>query len=214
MRYEYYDREKDFSKVPYSILPQHKIYPLSEQGMNKYLNQRKFVLEMLKNNSKTKPTISIENQNNSLNDKSQNKYINTNEYNEKKDKEINESNKASRKGISLNKTRYFEPIIIGRTLKNRYLMKNKKSNIRNALLTHKSNLTFSELPLIEYNKLLSPRKIEIHNFNAYIDSSSFCKTITNHKSYFMGEAYNPHNYLLDNSKNRTKRNDFGSLFLN
>ena len=214
MRYEYYDREKDFTKVPYSILPKHKIYPLSEQGLNKYLNQRKFVLEMLKNNSKTNKTLSIENQNNSLYNKSQNKYINTNDCNENKDKEINENNKTPRKGISLNKTRYFEPIIIGRTLKNRYLMKNKKSTLRNTLFTHKTNLTFSDLPLIQYNKLLGSRKIEINNFNAYINSSNFSKTITNHKSYFMGEAYNPNNYMLDNTKNRTKRNDFGSLFLN
>ena len=30
----------------------------------------------------------------------------------------------------------------------------------------------------------------------------------------MGENYNPSNYMLDNSKNRTKRNEFGSLFVN
>ena len=213
MRYEYYDREKDFTKVPYSILPKHKIYPLSEQGINKYLNQRKFILEMLKNNSKPKTsyadkTISIDNPNNSLNDKSQNIFTNTN------DNEIKEKSKTSRKGISLNKTRYFEPIIIGRTLKNRYLMKHKHSTMRNTLFNNRKNLTYSELPLIQYNKLLGPRKIEINNFNAYIDSSTFCKNVSNHKSYYMGEAYNPNNYQLDNTKNRTKRNDFGSLFLN
>ena len=213
MRYEYYDREKDFTKVPYSILPKHKIYPLSEQGINKYLNQRKFILEMFKNNSKPKTsyadkTISIDNPNNSLNDKSQNIFTNTN------DNEIKEKSKTSRKGISLNKTRYFEPIIIGRTLKNRYLMKHKHSTMRNTLFNNRKNLTFSELPLIQYNKLLGPRKIEINNFNAYIDSSTFCKNVSNHKSYYMGEAYNPNNYQLDNTKNRTKRNDFGSLFLN
>ena len=103
MRYEYYDKEKDFTKEPYSILPKHKIYPLSEQGINKYLNQRKFILEMLKNNSKLKTsyadkTISIDNPNNSLNDKSQNIFTNTN------DNEIKEKSKTSRKGISLNKT--------------------------------------------------------------------------------------------------------------
>ena len=213
MRYEYYDREKDFTKVPYSILPKHKIYPLSEQGINKYLNQRKFILEMLKNNSKPKTsyadkTISIDNPNNSLNDKSQNIFTNTN------DNEIKEKSKTSRKGISLNKTRYFEPIIIGRTLKNRYLMKHKHSTMRNTLFNNRKNLTYSELPLIQYNKLLGPRKIEINNFNAYIDSSTFCKNVSNHKSYYMGESYNPNNYQLDNTKNRTKRNDFGSLFLN
>lgn len=213
MRYEYYDKEKDFTKEPYSILPKHKIYPLSEQGINKYLNQRKFILEMLKNNSKPKTsyadkTISIDNPNNSLNDKSQNIFTNTN------DNEIKEKSKTSRKGISLNKTRYFEPIIIGRTLKNRYLMKHKHSTMRNTLFNNRKNLTFSELPLIQYNKLLGPRKIEINNFNAYIESSTFCKNVSNHKSYYMGEAYNPNNYQLDNTKNRTKRNDFGSLFLN
>ena len=213
MRYEYYDREKDFTKVPYSILPKHKIYPLSEQGINKYLNQRKFILEMLKNNSKPKTsyadkTISIDNPNNSLNDKSQNIFTNTN------DNEIKEKSKTSRKGISLNKTKYFEPIIIGRTLKNRYLMKHKHSTMRNTLFNNRKNLTFSELPLIQYNKLLGPRKIEINNFNAYIESSTFCKNVSNHKSYYMGESYNPNNYQLDNTKNRTKRNDFGSLFLN
>ena len=213
MRYEYYDREKDFTKVPYSILPKHKIYPLSEQGINKYLNQRKFILEMLKNNSKPKTsyadkTISIDNPNNSLNDKSQNIFTNTN------DNEIKEKSKTSRKGISLNKTRYFEPIIIGRTLKNRYLMKHKHSTMRNTLFNNRKNLTFSELPLIQYNKLLGPRKIEINNFNAYIEYSTFCKNVSNHKSYYMGESYNPNNYQLDNTKNRTKRNDFGSLFLN
>ena len=30
----------------------------------------------------------------------------------------------------------------------------------------------------------------------------------------MGEKYNPSNYLLDNNRNRTKRNEFGSLFIN
>ena len=44
MRYEYYDREKDFTKEPYDCLPQHNIYPLSEEGLNKYFNQRNFVL--------------------------------------------------------------------------------------------------------------------------------------------------------------------------
>ena len=50
MRYEYYDREKDFTKEPYDCLPQHNIYPLSEEGLNKYFNQRNFVLEMHKKN--------------------------------------------------------------------------------------------------------------------------------------------------------------------
>lgn len=37
---------------------------------------------------------------------------------------------------------------------------------------------------------------------------------SNHKSYFMGSKYNPSNYDLENGKNRTKRNDFGYLFVN
>ena len=31
MRYEYYDRNKDFQKEPYDSLPKHNIYALSDE---------------------------------------------------------------------------------------------------------------------------------------------------------------------------------------
>ena len=62
--------------------------------------------------------------------------------------------------------------------------------------------------------MLGDRKIEFNQYNAYNTSSNFSSKYSNHKSYFMGEKYNPLNYMMDYSKNRTKRNEFGSLFIN
>ena len=45
MRYEYYDREKDFSKKCYDSLIKHSIYPLSEEGLKKYLKQANYLFE-------------------------------------------------------------------------------------------------------------------------------------------------------------------------
>jgi hypothetical protein len=60
--------------------------------------------------------------------------------------------------------------------------------------------------------MLGKRKIEIENQNAYITTSTLGKPFTNHKSYYMGEKYNPENYNLDNPKNRLSRNEYGILY--
>ena len=63
-----------------------------------------------------------------------------------------------------------------------------------------------------YNKCIGKRKIEINKFKAHLSSSSLSNTFTNHKSYYMGEKYNPENYNLDNPKNRINRNEYGILY--
>ncbi len=219
MRYEYYDREKDFTKEPYDCLPQHNIYPLSEEGLNKYFNQRNFVLEMQrKNYSRNK----LDNQ--FLENEIKPNPIKYSFREEKKIKnnlnEIKENNfdkrikyKTNRKAFSISlKKPYFEPIIIGKTLKNKYLI--KQNNKTKTFFGEKIKSKISSLPIIEYNKILGDRKIEFNQYNAYNTSSNFSSKYSNHKSYFMGEKYNPLNYMMDNSKNRTKRNEFGSLFIN
>ena len=219
MRYEYYDREKDFTKEPYDCLPQHNIYPLSEEGLNKYFNQRNFVLEMHKKNySRNK----LDNQ--FLENEIKSNPIKYSFREEKKIKnnlnEIKENNfnkrikyKKNRKALSISlKKPYFEPIIIGKTLKNKYLI--KQNNKTKTFYGEKINSKISSLPIIEYNKMLGDRKIEFNQYNAYNTSSNFSSKYSNHKSYFMGEKYNPLNYMMDNSKNRTKRNEFGYLFIN
>ncbi len=121
--------------------------------------------------------------------------------------------KTNRKALSISlKKPYFEPIIIGKTLKNKYLI--KQNNKTKTFFGEKIKSKISSLPIIEYNKILGDRKIEFNQYNAYNTSSNFSSKYSNHKSYFMGEKYNPLNYMMDNSKNRTKRNEFGSLFIN
>ena len=45
MRYEYYDRELDFSKKCYDSLIKHSIYPLSKEGLKKYLKHANYFFE-------------------------------------------------------------------------------------------------------------------------------------------------------------------------
>ena len=232
MRYEYFDRNKDFQKEPYDSLPKHNIYALSDEGLNKYLNQRKYTLEIEKRYSLNKEDQinknNIENntissyQNTINNPQTRNQNFNSLTFDNKDD--INNYNtefkntkyKTHRKGISLNLTNkvYFQPIIIGKTLKNKYLIKQKHKPLTYNIFGEKINLKVNELPLITYNKALGHRKIQLNKYNAYVTSSNFSNKYTNHKSYYMGERYNPSNYLLDNNRNRTKRNEFGSLFIN
>ncbi len=231
MRYEYYDRNKDFQKEPYDSLPKHNIYALSDEGLNKYLNQRKYILEVEKNYSRNKEDqINKSNIDNNTKSSFQNSLNNPLSRNQNfnsltlDNDDINNSNKeiknikynTHRKGISLNLTNkvYFQPIIIGKTLKNKYLIKKKHQPLTHNIFGEKLNLKISELPLIEYNKALGHRKIQFNKYKAYVTSSTFSNKYTNHKSYYMGEKYNPSNYLLDNNRNRTKRNEFGSLFIN
>ena len=99
--------------------------------------------------------------------------------------------------------------------KNKYLIKHKNQDqSKTNTINGKKSKFRIDLPLINFNKSLGSRKIEVKKFNAFITTSSFCSPYYNHRSYYMGENYNPNNYLLDYSKNRTKRNDFGSLFIN
>ncbi len=230
MRYEYFDRNKDFQKEPYDSLPKHNIYALSDEGLNKYLNQRKYTLEIEKRYSLNKEDQinknNIENntissyQNTINNPQTRNQNFNSLTFDNKDD--INNYNtefkntkyKTHRKGISLNLTNkvYFQPIIIGKTLKNKYLI--KQNNKTKTFFGEKIKSKISSLPIIEYNKILGDRKIEFNQYNAYNTSSNFSSKYSNHKSYFMGEKYNPLNYMMDYSKNRTKRNEFGSLFIN
>ena len=218
--YEYYDKEKDFRKEPIAILPKHQIFPLSESGLEKYYNQRKYYLEFQKNISKSKDIKNkiLNNQfNNSLS--SLENPIKSEISNNKNLTEIQETltdkKKDSKKKISLNKQLYFEPIIIGKTLKNKYLIKHKNQDqSKTNTINGKKSKFRIDLPLINFNKTLGSRKIEVKKFDAFITTSSFCNPYYNHRSYYMGENYNPNNYLLDYSKNRTKRNDFGSLFIN
>ena len=234
MRYEYFDRNKDFQKEPYDSLPKHNIYALSDEGLNKYLNQRKYTLEIERSYSRNKDEQINKNNIEENNKKSSFQYSlnnpqsinqnfnsltfdnnidNNNNYNKyNKDLKYN----THRRGISLNFTNkiYFKPIIIGKTLKNKYLIKQKHKPITYNLFGEKLNLKSNELPIVEYNKAVGHRKIQLKKINAYVTSSTFSNKYTNHKSYYMGENYNPSNYMLDNSKNRTKRNEFGSLFVN
>ena len=45
MKYEYYDKEKDFSNYYIEKLSKHNIYLLSKEGLVKYLKQAKFLHE-------------------------------------------------------------------------------------------------------------------------------------------------------------------------
>ena len=228
MRYEYYDREKDFSKKCYDSLIKHSIYPLSKEGLKKYLkhanyffethtnpylteekkkqiNQRNLKSMDFSNINKTNLNIIYESKINSeklLKEENKNKELVYN-YNFKKPK-------IQKEYIYKRNLNYFEPIIINRTLKNKYLIKGFHTNKSHSC----KKLKIKELPLITYNKMLGKRKIEIENQNAYITTSTLGKPFTNHKSYYMGEKYNPQNYLLDRTKNRTSRNEFGALFSN
>ena len=46
LRYENYDREKDFTKEYHESNYKHKIFPLSKEGINKYLKQAVFLREI------------------------------------------------------------------------------------------------------------------------------------------------------------------------
>ena len=235
LRYENYDREKDFTKDHHESNHKHRIFPLSEEGMNKYLKQAVFLRE-IPNPSNENKEIKIENKNKvryrnikPIDISNGNKlFLKTEDLTEKNVNNIISNEKRILRNYSYNqpkinvgqsfrrnikfkpKFKYFEPIIISKTLKNKYLVKGGYHTKSKSC----SKIKPKELPLITYNKILGDRKIEIKEFDAFLLSSSLCKTFTNHKSYYMGERYNPQNYQLDKTRNRTVRNEFGALFSN
>ena len=233
LRYENYDREKDFTKDHHESNHKHRIFPLSEEGMNKYLKQAVFLREIPNPSIKNKE-LKIEAKNkfryrniNPIYISNENKiFLKTEDLTENIDDNKISNEKRILRNYSYNKPKknfeqnfrrnikfkpkfkYFEPIIINKTLKNKFLIKGYHTKSKSY-----TKIKPKELPLIIYNKNLGKRKIEINEFNAFLLSSSLCNTITNHKSYYMGERYNPQNYQLEN-KNRTSRNEFGALFSN
>lgn len=234
LRYENYDREKDFTKEYHETNHKHRIFPLSKEGINKYLKQAVFLRENPNPTNENKE-VKIDTKNiryrniNPIDISNGNKlYLKTDDLSEKKQENITSNKTIILRNYSYNKPKinfgesfrrnikfkpkfkYFEPIIISKTLKNKYLVKGGYHTKSKSC----SKIKPKELPLITYNKILGDRKIEIKEFDAFLFSSSLCKTFTNHKSYYMGERYNPQNYQLDKTRNRTVRNEFGALFSN
>ena len=233
LRYENYDREKDFTKEYHESNYKHKIFPLSKEGINKYLKQAVFLRE-IPNPSNENKEIKIENKNKvryrnikPIDISNGNKlFLKTEDLTEKNVNNLISNEKRILRNYSYNqpkinigqsfrrnikfkpKFKYFEPIIINKTLKNKYLIKGYHTKSKSY-----TKIKPKELPLITYNKILGDRKIEINEFNAFHLSSTLSNTFSNHKSYYMGERYNPQNYQLE-PKNRTSRNEFGSLFSN
>ena len=72
MKYEYYNKVKDFSNYYIEKLFKHNIYPLSKEGLVKYLQQAKFLHESFIN-----PNC-FNNKNNNIT-KDENNMINNNE---------------------------------------------------------------------------------------------------------------------------------------
>ena len=235
IKYQCYDKEKDFSKDYCEKVSRFQIFPLSKLELSKYLNQATFLHEKYNdsNNSDDIAKEEIKNENNNniklRNSKSSvdivNKFnITTNQYKENIKKELDDKkkliynhsyNNLNEKKCKLepklkSKIKYFEPKIIQSKLINKYL---NKGHVK---LKRRNNSCFKlkidQLPLITYNKLLGHRKIEIKKINAYNVSSSLSNSSFNHKSYFMGEKYNPKNYEQNCIINRTSRNELGILY--
>ena len=235
IKYKLYDREKDFSKDYCEKVSRYQIYPLSKLGLSKYLKQATFLHESFNDlkNSKDLEKEEIKKEDKKIiklrNTKSSNDIVNklnimTNEDKENIKKELNDKNKLlynysynnfNEKKFKLEpklkkKISYFEPKRIQNKLMNKYLDKGldtlKKRN--NSCFKFK----FLQLPLISYNKLLGHRKIVIKKINVFNISSSLSNSSFNHKSYYMGEKYNPHNYDSNLIINRTSRNELGILY--
>ena len=206
MKYEYYDKERDFAKHYIEKSSKHNIYPLSKEGLIKYLKQAKFLHETFINpnsvNNETNNNI-IEDKNNMINKSKNNEKIILHDKNNSPQME-NKKNIKSKHKKSYN---LFVPKIISKSLRNKYLIKKLKNKSKSC-----SKIEFKELPIIMYNKCIGKRKVEINKFKAHLSSSSLSNIFTNHKSYYMGEKYNPENYNLDYPKNRINRNEYGILY--
>ena len=235
IKYQFFDREKDFSKEYCEKVSRYQIYPLSKLGLCKYLKQATFLYERFNNSNNSekiendeiknedKNTIKLRNSKSSVNIINK---LNSTTLQPKENiiKELDDKNKLlshhsynnlNKKQLKIvpkvkDKIKNFESKIIASKLRNKYLNKGiyklKKRN--NSCCKFK----IQQLPLISYNKLLGNRKIEIKKVNIFNISSSLSNSTFNHKSYFMGEKYNPQNYESNIFVNRTSRNELGILY--
>lgn len=90
------------------------------------------------------------------------------------------------------------------------LIESENNHMREILkkkILNPSFLKANKLPKIKY----AGRQIDSE---VSCCSAKYGNTYSNHNSYFMGGKYNPSNYELAKTKNRTKRNEFGYLFAN
>ena len=185
MKYEYYDKERDFAKHYIEKSSKHNIYPLSKEGLIKYLKQAKFLHETFINpnsvNNETNNNI-IEDKNNMINKSKNNEKIILNDKNHSPQME-NKKNIKSKIKKSYN---LFVPKIISKSLRNKYLIKKLKNKSKSC-----TKIEFKELPIIMYNKCIGKRKVEINKFKAHLSSSSLSN-----------------NY----PKNRINRNEYGILY--
>lgn len=91
------------------------------------------------------------------------------------------------------------------------LIESQNNYMKNILMKKVLNPVFTKknkLPKISFS---TSRTIDTE---IYKSLPKYGNPTSNHKSYFMGGKYNPSNYDLERGKNRTKRNEFGYLFVN
>ena len=121
MKYEYYDKERDFAKYYIEKISKHNIYPLSKEGLIKYLKQAKLLHETFinPNSVNNEKNNIIEDKNNMINKSKNNEKIILNDKNHSPQME-NKKNIKSKHKKSYN---LFVPKIISKSLRNKYLIK-------------------------------------------------------------------------------------------